>query len=457
MELDRRDLVRFRAAIRRCVAGRPRGLAPPVTLQQNKGGVTLSVVLEETALALHLPGAGGATECLVIPFSTLAALDGSGGGIVAFESTENGRVRCRWQDRGEAKELDSEAVPPESQPALPSLGKLHSVNASLLTALHACGQTANREQSGRPALTRLQLRGQAGEIAGTDGRQLLLWGGFVLPFREDLLIPAVPIFGGRELAGEQEVRIGRTAKHVAVAAGPWMVWLAVDAESKYPDVGSVIPVPSGKLVIDDADAAAVLQDLQKRPNSQDETAPIVLDLGSRSAVRWPEGTPGRKKPLLLSRSAFTGPATAVTLLPQYVVRALSLGFREMHTASGDSPVLFRDGHRRYLVANFGPASTPAMAPADTRALPAPQPSGPQPQHQEESMTTENNGSPIADSSPADELLDPLTEAEALRVALMEVVRRTGRLISSLRRFQRQRRALQSAWTSLKDLRLGPRE
>jgi hypothetical protein len=455
MELDRRDLVRFRAAIRRCVAGRPRGLAPPVTLQQNKGGLTLSVVLEETALALHLPGAGGPTECLVIPFSTLADLDGPGGGIVAFESTENGRVRCRWQDRGEAKELDSEAVPPESQSALPSLAKLHSVDASLLTALHACGQTANREQSGRPALTRLQLRGQAGEIAGTDGRQLLLWGGFALPFREDLLVPAVPIFGGRELAGEQEVRIGRFAKHVALAAGPWMVWLAVDAESKYPDVCSVIPVSSGKLVIDDADAAAVLQDLQKRPNSRDE--PIVLDLGSRSAVRWPDGTPGRKKPLLLNRSTFTGPATAVHLLPQYVVRALSLGFREMHTASADSPVLFRDARRRYLVANFGPASTPATSMADTRALPAPQPSGSQPQHQEESMSTEKNGSPTTDPSPADELLDPLTEAEALRVALMEVVRRTGRLISSLRRFQRQRRALQSAWTSLKDLRLGPRE
>ena len=73
------------------------------------------------------------------------------------------------------------------------------------------------------------------------------------------------------------------------------------------------------------------------------------------------------------------------------------------------------------------------------------------------MNTERNGGPTTDPSPADELLDPLTEAEALRVALMEVVRRTGRLISSLRRFQRQRRALQSAWTSLKDLRLGPRE
>jgi hypothetical protein len=457
MELDRRDLARFRAAVRRCVAGRPRGLAPPVTLQQNKGGITLSVFLEETALALQLPCAGGPALRLVIPSSTLAALDGPGGGMVAFEPTDNGRVRCRWQDRGETKELDGEPVPPEALPAVPPLGKLHGVDASLLTALHACGQTASRQPCGRPALTRLQLRGQAGEVAGTDSRQLLLWGGFALPFREDLLVPAVPIFGGRELAGEEDVRIGRTAKHVAVAAGPWTAWLAVDAESRYPDVLSVIPSSSGKLVIDDADAAALLQDLQKRPKSVDEVVPVVLDLGSRVAVRWSEGMPGRKKPLFLSRSTFSGSATAVKLDPQFLIRALSLGFREMHSASGDSPVLFRDEHRRYLVANLGPAPAPAAASADSRALPVPRPNVPSPQPGDESMNTERNGGPPADDAPADDVLDPLTEAEALRVALTEVVRRTGRLIASLRRFQRQRRALHSVWTSLKDLRLGPRE
>ncbi len=79
MKLDRRDLARFRAAVRRCVAGRPRGLAPPITLQQNKGGLTLSVVLEETALALQLLCAGGPALRLAIPSSTLAALDGPGG------------------------------------------------------------------------------------------------------------------------------------------------------------------------------------------------------------------------------------------------------------------------------------------------------------------------------------------------------------------------------------------
>ena len=73
------------------------------------------------------------------------------------------------------------------------------------------------------------------------------------------------------------------------------------------------------------------------------------------------------------------------------------------------------------------------------------------------MNSDKNAGPPGDHAPDNDLPDPLTEAEALRVALTEVARRTGRLIASLRRFQRQRRALHSAWTSLKDLRLGTRE
>jgi hypothetical protein len=73
------------------------------------------------------------------------------------------------------------------------------------------------------------------------------------------------------------------------------------------------------------------------------------------------------------------------------------------------------------------------------------------------MNPEKTGNPPTDPSPADEVLDPLTEAEALRTALAEVGRRIGRLITALRLFQKQRRALHAAWTSLKHLRLGPQE
>ena len=43
------------------------------------------------------------------------------------------------------------------------------------------------------------------------------------------------------------------------------------------------------------------------------------------------------------------------------------------------------------------------------------------------------------------------------LALTEVGRRVGRLITALRQYQKQRRALQTAWTSLRNLRIGPKE
>jgi hypothetical protein len=155
------------------------------------------------------------------------------------------------------------------------------------------------------------------------------------------------------------------------------------------------------------------------------------------------------------RSTFCGPALAVTLNSQFLARALSLGFREVRGTSGGAPVLFRDEHRCYLIAHFGP--DPTAPSADRASLPAPLPTPPVRPHGDESMNPERNGSLPTDPLPADDVLDPLTEAEALRTALAEVARRVGRLIAALRQFQKQRRALHTAWTSLKHLRLGPQE
>jgi hypothetical protein len=57
----------------------------------------------------------------------------------------------------------------------------------------------------------------------------------------------------------------------------------------------------------------------------------------------------------------------------------------------------------------------------------------------------------------EELLDPMAEAESLRIALGEVVRRVGRLLTSLRQVRNQRRALHAAWWSLRHLSLRPKE
>src|SRR5438477_2353715 len=98
-------------------------------------------------------------------------------------------------------------------------GRTAALPPSFLGAFAEAVRTAARD-GGRFALTRVQLRGKAGQVVATDGRQLLVQGGFAFPWAEDLLVPAVPALGAKELA-DGSVTVGRSDGHVLVAVGPW--------------------------------------------------------------------------------------------------------------------------------------------------------------------------------------------------------------------------------------------
>jgi len=59
--LNRRDAARFRAALRRCMIGRPKDSALAVILHQTKDELTLSAVVGEVGLSLRVPVIDGAT------------------------------------------------------------------------------------------------------------------------------------------------------------------------------------------------------------------------------------------------------------------------------------------------------------------------------------------------------------------------------------------------------------
>ena len=59
------------------------------------------------------------------------------------------------------------------------------------------------------------------------------------------------------------------------------------------------------------------------------------------------------------------------------------------------------------------------------------------------------------SAPAGEPFDPVAEAEALRLALADAAARAHRLVAALKQFRKERRALHTAWSSLRQLNLGP--
>ncbi|HEY2910436.1 MAG TPA: hypothetical protein VGI99_09325 [Gemmataceae bacterium] len=70
--------------------------------------------------------------------------------------------------------------------------------------------------------------------------------------------------------------------------------------------------------------------------------------------------------------------------------------------------------------------------------------------------SETNGTAPAGrhDPPAEEPIDPIVEAEALRVAVAEVGTRLGRLLIALRGLKRERKTMTTIWHGLKQLNLG---
>ncbi|QDU18969.1 hypothetical protein [Urbifossiella limnaea] len=456
-----RDLARrFRAVAATCAAGRRRGPAPPVVARASGDTVTLTARFDGVTLGVTTPAPPGPAGVLVAPMAVLEAVEGAGAGPVELRVSGGHSGEARWVDAGTPRSLPFEAPSPgRPDDPPPDPAEWHPVPPRLLAALHECGRTAARDP-GRYALHRVQVRGGAGAVVGTDGRTALVAGGFEFPFGEDLLVPAVPAFGCRELAGTAAVHVGRAGGHLAVRAGPWTVWLPADAGGRYPDLDGVVPRAGAGAVagLDAADAAAVLAALPGLPGADGEGRPVTLDLDGGVAVRarGPDGV----AELRLSRSPAAGPPARVAVDRAALRRALRLGCHTVRTAGGGRPVAFEGAGLTLVTVALDPDAAVAPDPAArvTHTDPAAHgPVHPRPERRTTMPPPDTTGVPgpgRADPPPA-EAPDPLAEAEALRAALAEAAARAGRLVAALKHRRREQKALTQAWSSLRALNLTP--
>jgi hypothetical protein len=456
----------FRTFARKCVAGRSRGPAPPVVLHLADGVLVVSAAVGEVVLTWTGPAAGDPVT-LTVPMALFDTVDGPEVDPVSIDRDKAGRVVARWTDRGVPRTHTEDLVPAESGHGVPvPPTSWTGAPAGLLAALHDAGRTAAREPT-RYALHRVQLRGKTGQVIGTDGKRAYLKGGFAFPFSEDLLVPAVPVFGAKEWASAGEVRLGRTDSHLVVAAGPWTVALAIDAAGKFPDVAGVLPKHLPTVVgIDDRDADALLDALPGLPGADGELDPVTLAVDGGVFVR--AGAEADAVEIYLARSTFSGPDGAVPVARADLRRLLALGCRTIRFAPDGKPVV-GEGDRLTFVAM--PLDARCVTPSSRtvtrlatddagqvvprvrsgrREDPAtiPLPSVP------ERTAMKPTNLPPAKPDSNGEALDPLAEAEGLRNALTDVITRVARLVAALRQMKREKRALATVWSSLKDLNLG---
>jgi hypothetical protein len=460
LAIARADVRKFRAVARRgCPNGRPKGPAPPVQIHQSGQQITLAGHLGEVVVALRCTAPRPGTGSVTVSLADLDALEG-GSGVVTLDPAADNQVVARW-DNGPAPRT-ARISTFESHRSWPAeADNLVAVPPTLPGALHEVARSAARD-AGKYAVTRVQVRGAAGELCGTDGKQALVWGGFQFPFAEDLLVPAVPLFGSKELAGEAAVSIGLEKDWLYLVVGPWQVWLAVDRQGRFPDVQAAAPrsCPT-RVAFDDRDVAELLRALPRLPAADGDARPVTLDLGP-TVVRARDDRSGGAGEVRLARSSATGPPCQVVVGRDHLGRALALGFREVRVSNPERPVAFRDADRLFLCATLGPARTvppadnPGSAGPSTAVAPLPRiPTPPErrtPVPARDPLPIDRNGHA---ATPAGDPYDPVAEAEALRADLADAAARAHRLVALLKQYRKERRSLQAAWSSLKQLNLGP--
>ena len=268
-----------------------------------------------------------------------------------LEAPGANQVVARWEDRGIPQIKEFPAIEFASLPPFPGLPDCwESCPAGTLDMLAEAAATTDGGST-RYALGCLQLRGATGEVIATDGRQILVQGGFAFPWDDDLLVPPTSLFGGRGLPHDQPVQIGRTESHVALRIGDWTLWLTIRTDARYPRIADVIPserVPTIKLQLAPEDATFLDQALDRLPGSEALYAPVTLDLNGQVSVRAQADRSGPVTELVLAHSHYLGEPVRVSTSRYYLARAVRLGFTEVQVQSPSDPILCRDHNRVFL-------------------------------------------------------------------------------------------------------------
>src|ERR1022692_3033871 len=264
-----------------------RSYRPSLAFHGGPEGLQVRCHHAEVAVEWHLPGPRP-VDALVLPHAALDDLEARQESPVTLTAKDANVVQARWDDGSVAQLRDYQAVSIDRLPPFPAEPKrFGSFDKGILQSFDDAVQTAGRN-SVRAALTRLQLRGKLGEIVSTDSRQLLIQRGFAFPWKDDLLIPAVGLFGGRELPPDAAIAIGKGDPHVCLRIGPCKFHLAIDRYSRYPRIEQVIPARSANetiLQMPAEDVSFLATELPRLPSSKDLDAEVTVDLNGHAAIR----------------------------------------------------------------------------------------------------------------------------------------------------------------------------
>ncbi len=457
-----RSLARLlRAVLRKAGLGRVESQADAfVHVATDNSGQRLRVAGPEVGIEYRQHGEFPTTN-FVLPIEILATIEGRTQEPVTLEPSEPGRVAIIFSERGVPQLLDRSIDRKIKQPDWPELPTTYAENsADLWPALRDAVATTVREPT-RFALNCLQLRGR-GDIAATDGHHILIQAGYTFPWTDNLIVPAKSLLGCKELDTGEPVRVGIAGDWVTLGIGPWLISLKINREARFPKIDDCLPqcaTAKAHLTIAPTDAEFLRHSLPGLPCNDPQYEPVTLDLNGRVIVRGQGEKNARTSELLLSNSRFTGDAIRLSSNRRYLARAISLGFREVHLNSADSPVLCQDERRRYVWALLGKEGV--IEPSDDAIVtvsPIASQTTPIAVPRIKTVNETTNGPTPAKSSVRRALpgesaktKSSLEQAIALRDSLRNAASAAHQLVRSLKQQKRESRIVASTLASLKQL------
>ena len=355
--ITRRLALHLRAVLRRAFG--IRGPYPSVCLRKSPTGIRIQAKSIDVAVEYHTCDGGGPEEPLWIPVELLADCEGKKDDPVEIQPASKGRVTAQWRDGNVPQIIQYDVTLPAEPDIFPGLPDTLVENpVSILDALHEAGETRD-PGSVRFALGCLRLRAKNGEIAATDGRQLIVQSGFTFPWQGDLLVPWNKVLTAPEIRQEEPVEIGKAGDWVAFRIGEWTVWLAINKDGRFPNVSCHIPRVADATAtcrLSPADASFLAETLPRLPSDDQLNYPVTLDLNGSVAIRSKPADQDQITELVLRNSSWSGEPVRINMNRQYLARAAKLGFQEVHLYGPSSAVLCQDGTRQYVWALLDPES-----------------------------------------------------------------------------------------------------
>ena len=356
----------FRAVLRRCLT--EPGTRPDLPLMVARcDGQTLTLQACGPVIGIrHESPSPGPAAALAFRAQVLAQFEGRTDASAVLEEVAAGQGRASWTEGDLPCAVEIDTLDPQDLPTPPAVpSQMTPMPEELLTALGEAARTTTREST-RFAVSQVQLRGQAGQVAATDGRQMLLQSGFPFPWTDNVLVPRLPLLDIPGTIFSGLVAMARLDNLVILHAGEWTFWLRIEEKGRFPTVEDAIPriTRSSRLQLHPDDARFLMATLPKLPGRDDDYSPVTLDLATPPTVRARSLKGSLATEVVLARSTTAGPSVQVVTDRRYLHRAAQMGFETINVVQPTVPLVCRDERRVYvwmpLEANHAVAPAPEM-------------------------------------------------------------------------------------------------